>query len=133
LMEGLARAGLVEERGWLEEALGVRREFPRWGEVEGEGAGAMNGAPTRLGAMNRAPTRGRLGEAPALMRLREAVPGLAARLFEAMEARGLVDPTFEGRGGGAYEPDGTRKAEMPKAIVLGEPEGWRTRDGGSED
>ena len=96
LLDGLGRGGLTEERDWVEEALTVRREFPRFGEVD--------------------------GSSPALIRLSEAVPGLATGLFGATAGHGLVDPTFEGRGGGAYEPDGTRKPEMPEPFALSDPD-----------
>jgi hypothetical protein len=95
LLQAVAPPGREEEARCVQEALAVRREFPRFGEVD--------------------------ASAPALTRLAEAVPHLATRLFAAMGERDLVDPTFEGRGGGAYELDGTRKPEMPEPFALHDP------------
>jgi hypothetical protein len=92
LLQAVARPGREEEARCVQEALAVRREFPRFGEVD--------------------------ASAPALTSLAEAVPHLAVRLFAAMAERDLVDPTFEGHGGGAYELDGTRKPEMPEPFAL---------------
>ncbi len=97
LREAAAGQGWTDAADWLGVAIGVRKEFSRFGEVD--------------------------ASAPALIRLAEAVPTLAARLFEAMGRCGIVDPTLEGRTGGAYEADGTLKPEPPEPFELSEPPG----------
>ena len=77
---------------WVEEALAVRREFPRFGEI-----------PT---------------DSERLARLAEAIPELAERFLAALAAHDLVDPTYEGLGGSAYEPDGARREQPPEDVTF---------------